>query len=200
MIKAIVFDMGGVVLNAKIEQAYEILSKKLSIDKIKFDKVKSKYIKEAQNGNISTEELIRNISTELNIDEKRLKDVWEESYSEVMLIDNNIINLVKSLKKNGYITALITNTIEMHSQLNKKRGVYSEFSPVILSNEVGLVKPQEEIYSLMLKKLNLKPDECIFIDDREEHLMPARKIGFNSILFKDVKQLKDELNKLGVKY
>ncbi len=160
-IKAIIFDMGGVILNAKIEDAYEILSQKLKISKLQFDSVKNKYIKDAQRGKISTEDLLTNISTELNINKNDLRKFWVESYSEVMVIDQKVMNIVESLKEHGYITALITNTIEIHSSLNKERGVYAKFSPVLLSNEVGLIKPEEEMYKKMLelkkelKKLNL---------------------------------------------
>ena len=79
------------------------------------------------------------------------------------------------------------------------RGVYAKFSPVLLSNEVGLIKPEEEMYQKMLELLNLKANECVFIDDREEHLAPAIQLGMKPILFKDSQQLKKELKELSVK-
>lgn len=198
MIKAIIFDMGGVVLNAKIENAYEILANKLNVTKEKFDIAKNKYIKDAQRGKITTEELLNKISLELNIDKNKLKKYWEEAYSEVMIINKDVIKVVDLLKKKGYITALITNTIGIHSSLNKKRGVYDRFAPTLLSNEIGIIKPEEGIYKKMLESLRLKPAECVFIDDREEHLVPAVNLGINSILYKNNKQLIEDLRKLGV--
>lgn len=200
MIKAIIFDMGGVVLNAKIESGYALLAEKLNIKKEKFDEVKNRYIKDAQIGKISSDELLSKISEELNLDKKKLREYWEHAYLEVMLLDSEVIELVKKLKEKGYLVSMISNTIEIHSQLNRKRRVYEEFNPVVLSNEVGLIKPSEEIYKLMLDKIKLRASECVFIDDREEHLFPARKLGMHSILFKNIEQLKKELKGFGIKF
>jgi|SRR3989344_3310880 len=196
-IKAIIFDMGGVVLNAQIENAYEILATKLKITKDQFDEVKNKYIKDAQKGKITDEKMVKDISVELNISYEKILSYWKEAYSEVMIINSEVLSLVKKLKKDGFIVALISNTIGIHSNINKEREVYKEFNPVILSNEVGLIKPEKEIYELMLKKLNLSPKECIFIDDRPEHLKPAVSIGMKGILFENnnqlIKAIKDNL-------
>jgi FMN phosphatase YigB (HAD superfamily) len=48
----------------------------------------------------------------------------------------------------------------------------------------------------MLKKLNSKPNECIIIDDEESNLLPAKKLGIKTILFKNPKQLKEQLESL----
>src|SRR3989344_7460906 len=86
MIKAIIFDMGGVVLNAKIESGYALLAEKLNIEKSKFDEVRNRYIKDAWIGKISGDELLTKISSELNLDKKKLREYWEKAYSDVMLL------------------------------------------------------------------------------------------------------------------
>ena len=190
--------MSGVVLNAKIETAYEILAKKLKVSKARFDAVKNKYLRDAQKGTITTEDFLNKISLELKIDKDKLRTFWEETYAKAMAINKEVMELVDMLKKKGYVTALITNTLKIHSLLNKKRCVYSKFSPVLLSNEVGIIKPEERIYQKMLELLHLRADECVFIDDREDHLAPAIKIGMKPILFKDSQQLKQELKQLKI--
>tara|TARA_B100000315_G_C14333456_1_gene476299 strand:- start:13 stop:621 length:609 start_codon:yes stop_codon:yes gene_type:complete len=199
-VKAIIFDMGGVILNAKIESAYEILSKNLGIEKTTFDAVRNKYIKDAQKGEISTDDFLDKICSELNLEKSNLKKLWEQAYSEVMVLDQKVLDLAKSLKATGYKIALITNTIEIHSNINKSRGIYNEFNPAILSTEAHMLKPNKEIYQLMLERLNLQPSECIFIDDREEHILPATELGIPSILFKNLSQLKDSLKEKDIKF
>lgn len=200
MIKAIIFDVGGVVFKARIEEVYEKLAKKLGIPLSKFEAVRKKYKDAAQRGEISTEELLTKMSSELNVDKSKLRALWQETYSETMVVDNDVLEFVDLLKEKGYATALITNTTGIHTVINKMRGIYGRFSPAILSNEVGMRKPEERIYKEMLKRLKLKAEECVFTDDREEHLEPARKLGMRPIAFKTLGQFKRELKKLNVEF
>lgn len=104
--------------------------------------------------------------------------------------------LVAQLKAQGYRTALLSNTTKIRSDFFRKEGFYKPFDPIILSWEVGEKKPSQQIYQYALKKLNLRAEECIFIDDREENILAARKLGFHAIQFKSARQLKTELSKL----
>ena len=63
----------------------------------------------------------------------------------------------------------------------------------MISCDIGLVKPQREIFDLVLEKLNLKASDCIFIDDREKHLAMPKEMGFQVIHFKSNQQLKNDL-------
>ncbi|MBU0535753.1 MAG: HAD-IA family hydrolase, partial [Nanoarchaeota archaeon] len=56
-----------------------------------------------------------------------------------------------------------------------------------------------QIYLLVLKKIGLKPEECIFIDDRKKYTDAAEKVGINGIQFRDAEQLKKELAGLSIR-
>ena len=60
------------------------------------------------------------------------------------------------------------------------------------------MKPDPEIYRILLERFNLKPEECVFIDDFPKNIEAARKAGMNGIVFTDVKSAKEGLLKLGV--
>ncbi|NCO04696.1 MAG: HAD-IA family hydrolase, partial [Candidatus Magasanikbacteria bacterium] len=68
-----------------------------------------------------------------------------------------------------------------------------------ISCDVGIRKPSKEIYKIILKKLKMKPGECVFIDNQEWNTKPAEKLGMKSIVYSNNKQTFKELNKLGVK-
>ncbi|MFC2143884.1 HAD-IA family hydrolase [Candidatus Aenigmatarchaeota archaeon] len=82
--------------------------------------------------------------------------------------------------------------------MNKDRGIFSYFEPAILSCEIGMAKPHKEIFELALQKLGLKSEECVFIDDREEHLDTPKSMGFKVIHYKDSEQLIKGFRKLGI--
>jgi FMN phosphatase YigB (HAD superfamily) len=59
-------------------------------------------------------------------------------------------------------------------------------------------KPDPRIYQIALRKIGLPADECVFVDDKAENLMPAMEAGMKVILFHDARQLRKDLERLGV--
>ena len=93
---------------------------------------------------------------------------------------------------------LISNTIKAHVEVNKKRGLFDNFDDVLNSNEVHLSKNTPEIFKLALKRNQLDAKECVFIDDIQRFVEIAESLGCKGILFKNVRQLKNELKGSGV--
>jgi len=98
------------------------------------------------------------------------------------------IDLVKKIKALGIKTAVLSNVSKFGADVIREKNGYDDFDKVVLSYEVGLRKPEPEIYVLAAKKLNVQPEECIFIDDYEGNLEPAEKLGMKTVLFKTPKQ------------
>jgi putative hydrolase of the HAD superfamily len=196
VIKAIIFDAGGVIITSS--DSYAFLAKKIGVSKARMDEVRVKYMRPAQCGELSTDEFLTKLSEEFKVTKEKLRKLFEEG-SKLMSVDNEVVKIVDKLNENGYRLAMITNTIEFYSKFEKETEVYRRFSPMVASYQVGVRKPDSKIYELVLKKLNLKGEECVFIDDHEEHLVPAAKLGMKTILFKNAAQLKQELKKLNIK-
>jgi epoxide hydrolase-like predicted phosphatase len=114
------------------------------------------------------------------------------------IIKNDVVSVVLNLKENGYNLAVLSNTILCHAEYIKKLGLYEIFDEVFLSYEAGMRKPEPEIYIYALKKLELKPEEVIFIDNQIENTEAAEKLGIKSILFENADQLKEELEILKI--
>ena len=62
-----------------------------------------------------------------------------------------------------------------------------------------MIKPDHDIYELIIKRYDLTPDKCVFIDDTEKNVIGAIKAGIKGIHFQSLEQMMDELNELGVK-
>ncbi len=67
------------------------------------------------------------------------------------------------------------------------------FDEVILSSDVGMIKPERDIFLLMAVRLGVTPDECVMIDDREDNVLGARAAGMKAILYTSVEQCRREL-------
>jgi putative hydrolase of the HAD superfamily len=93
---------------------------------------------------------------------------------------------------------MISNIYDLMAKLDRERGILDVFDPCILSCEVGLQKPNKDIFELALKEANLNANECVFIDNRERHLINPEELGFETILFENNTQTIDKLIGLGV--
>lgn len=195
MIKAIIFDIGGVLVN-KSPVLDEILEE--------FDLVKEeiydyylKILREHEIGKIDENKFWELLQTEYNI----TKPIPNPSplirrYQKEIKIDKEVLNITKVLRENGYKLAALSNTIPAHVNHLKTLGVFEHFDVVVLSNETHLLKPYPEIYKLTLERLKTKPEETIFIDDVEDYVKGATELGIRGIRFTNAIQLKYSLGRL----
>ena len=193
MIKAIIFDIGGVILDmsAIVKPAIEVFHPE---DNKKFWEELNIEAIPLCRGDISMLEFWKNLAKrqKKKVDEEILKNLWVDKFEDMTLIDNGVKKLIINLKKK-YKLAVISNSIKQHSDIIKKTGLYDLFDVVVLSHEVRMTKENQEIFLLALKELHLNPDECVFIDDIPLFVDTANKLGMKGIIFRNIKELKTEL-------
>ncbi len=200
MIKAVMFDYGGVVTNETYAEIEKITSDMLGVNLNGIRKKIGESLSKFESGTISEQDFWQELTDKkTNLPRDLFHDFWIREYFKRVKIHENVLQLVDELKKNGYKVGLISNTIMPHVREIRKRGGYKRFDPVILSCEVGFRKPKREIYEIALKKLGLKPEECVFVDDLQENVEGAKTVGIKAFLFEGVKQFKKDLLSCGVK-
>jgi len=80
----------------------------------------------------------------------------------------------------------------------KRFSFFKYFDGIVVSGEEKMVKPDEEIFYLMLKRFGLEAENCLFIDDNLKNINTAKKLGFSTIHLKEMTDLKTELSLLGI--
>jgi len=133
-----------------------------------------------------------------NVDINHYLELWFNKYTELTQLTPEMEETVERLHKADYHVSLMSNTYDVHAKSNKLRGFYDIFDNVFLSNELRMRKPDIEKYKYVLKKLDSKPKECIFIDDKLMNLVPARKLGIIVIKFESFHKFQKYLNELGI--
>lgn len=195
VIKAILFDSGGVVINHKllVKKLIHIFKPK---NKEKFwNDVNIAVIPLCKN-EISEEFFWKNFAKTAGKNPKQIpKNLWIEDYEKLTKVNTAVIDIIKSLKQK-YKLGLISNSIPFHTKINRKRGAYKLFNKVILSHKVGLTKDEKNIFKLAVNELKVKPQECIFVDDVKDFVNVAKSVSMKGIIFKNSKQLKVDLEKL----
>jgi len=195
MIKAIIFDWGGVLIDNVDTERRSRITKEIGISFEKFLKIHKKICSDFQKG-WTEDEYWEHFYKELGEPVKK-HFLWEPLYKELYRPKEKVLELARSLHKKGYKLALLSNTVKSDMKYLPELK-YDFFDVVVASCEEGIRKPEREIYDITLERLDVKPEEAVFIDNEMENIDAAKKLGMGTIFFKNVEQLKEELVKLGV--
>lgn len=185
MIKAVIFDWGGVIAPNPNGGWMNVLADMLGMT---FEELRPHWhaagYQELSTGLINEDtfwsQFEDSLGKPLHIDTSK---VWVEG--SALQPWPEMLQLVDQLRADGVISAVLSNTVQPLSTTLRKMGQYDNFDIVVLSDEVGIAKPDPAIYKLVLDKLGLEPEECIYIDDIERNLAPAVAMGMATILASD---------------
>lgn len=114
--------------------------------------------------------------------------------------NQNVIDIVAKLRNKGYKTGLLSNNSQTAANKMREDGIDKDFDVFIVSAEVGMMKPDKEIFELFANQLEVDLPELIFIDDASKSLSTADECGFTPILFESYEQLTNDLQKLEVNW
>ena len=112
--------------------------------------------------------------------------------------NEGVFDIVRKLKKDGYILGIISNAAEpLTNRLSEE--LISLFDFQTLSYQVAAIKPEPAIYEAFLRQAGVDAEETIFIDDREANSEGARRVGMQAITYQSSERLLKELQAHGVK-
>lgn len=196
--KIIVFDFGSVIAKTDKQQMIHFISKSFNISQEEAQELFQK-LKEHTNQEKEEEEFWNTYAREKNIflPVDWLKKLDEERFFALQEIPG-MVHLVKDLQRQGYQTALLSNVRESQAAIKRKLGYYNLFDPVLFSYEIGIKKPDPEVYKLLLSKLQALPQSVLFIDNNQRNVDAAKELGIDGIVFIDSGQLIQELKKRGI--
>jgi len=192
-IKYVIFDFGGVFVEEAFSKARIEYAKKTGIPISKIWKEIKPYWKALEKGDISEEEFWNMYETQAN-DKKFKKEEIRALFESKQKRNEEIVNLILDLRKKGYKTALLTNNVkEWFEDYNKTDPLDNYFDIIVSSHETKTIKPFPEIYQTMLERLKAKPEECVFIDDKQRNLDTAVALGMKTVLCLDSKKAIKEI-------
>ncbi|KAI1696973.1 haloacid dehalogenase-like hydrolase domain-containing protein [Ditylenchus destructor] len=174
--KAVLFDMGGVLLQYKDPTSYGRLMKRA-----KEDKALAKDCHDFDVGTKSVEEIWDIVNDVFpGLPRQNLENCRVEDYA---YLDLHMQQLIQKLRNAGIKVGLVTNN-GFWSKLKNRTLVLSDlskFDVVLESCRLGIKKPDPQIFELAAKRLGLSPNECIFVDDTEGHCNAARTTGMAAV-------------------
>jgi len=199
-INAVIFDLGNVLVNYDVKKAARRFSEAGGISQVRIwaHFFLSKFEQAYTRGEISTPEFYRAARRVFRkpVSYSTFKHYWNDIFWENPGMDK----LLTRIKKH-YPLYLISNTNALHfTHIKKHFKLLRHFDRKFPSHEVGARKPDLKIYRRVLKKIRLRPEETVFIDDMKSFIAGARKAGMHAIRFKTRPQLIRDLRRLGIRF
>jgi len=119
---------------------------------------------------------------------------FREVQQTTQRVDPQMVRAVQELTDRGVQTALVSNSWGPRDGYPWDR--LPQFCEVVVSAEVGIRKPDSAIYQLAAEKVGRAPAECVFVDDVEINLVPARALGMDTILHEDCPETLAQLRRI----
>lgn len=198
MIKTIVFDLGNVLLHNNPKRACKRLDKNCELGIYDVLWFAPELYEKLETGKLTTKQLyvIAKKRLGLKITQSQFVEMFSDMFTDYVATQNLVKKLVKD-----YPLILCSNTSATHfNYIKKKHPILNLFKHHVLSYKVGYMKPHPKIYDTVIKKANVDPRECVFVDDRKENVLAAKRSGMHAIHFLSPSQLKKELYVLGVRW
>jgi len=196
--KAVGFDYGGVIAGIPSSEFNRRITELLGVS---IEAYKTVYFRNnhlLNHDTLSTDEFWSKVLNEMDRSDKLddlLKFLKSLNQHE---INNDILSLVKHLKALGYKIGILSNNTLEGVERMRNAGLMKLFDVVAVSTEIGFSKPNPKAFDIFIEKLNISPQELIFIDDTAKSLESAKEIGYQPVVYTEFKKLQDELNRMGV--
>jgi FMN phosphatase YigB (HAD superfamily) len=186
MIKAIIFDCFGVVRTDALDDAYRSVGGDPDKDRAFIRET----LEAANSGKIPRS--IPVIAAHLGISD----DEWFGAIKSFSSTNTELLAYAQGLRKK-YKVSMLSNISKGGLAWHFEPGFLEQyFDDVVESGAIGVAKPEARAYEIAADRLDVRLDECVFIDDRQEYIEGAQAVGMQTILYTSFKDFKTKLNKL----
>jgi epoxide hydrolase-like predicted phosphatase len=194
--RAVFFDLGGVIIRTEYQAPREHLAERLNMDYEDLVKVvfESETARKASVGALSEDDHWLAVTGRLGRPAAELPSIQAEFFAGDV-VDRGLIEFIRSLRPR-YKTGVISNAwLGLRAYLTAQK-LDEVFEPLVISAEVGVMKPDEKIYRIALERAGVQAAESIFVDDAPDNVEAAKALGMHGLLFRDPGPAMNELRKL----
>lgn len=197
MIRNVIFDLGGVLLEWN---PGKILADFYSDPQLQVTLKQSLFMhpdwRALNRGELEERELVERVAARTDRQPAELVALLD-SMRESLNTKPETVALLRSLQSRAVpLYCLSDMPVGVYGYLRRRHDFWDAFRGIIISGEVKLMKPEREVFELLLTRHDLKPGETAFIDDLSLNVEGARRCGIHGIQFQDAAQVERELRPL----
>jgi glucose-1-phosphatase len=194
MIKAIIFDLGKVIVSFDFERGFKTISQfcNYSVDEIRGEIMTSAEIIMYETGKMSSREFFEAVREKLNFTatQKQFYDAWNSSFHDETLLPESLLAELAT----KYRLVALSDTCDAHiTFLRQKFSFFRHFDELVFSYDVGEMKPSPKMFEAAVEKAKCSPNECLFIDDKLINVEGAISYGLEAIQFLSAEQFEIDL-------
>jgi 2-haloacid dehalogenase len=198
--QAIVFDLGGVLIDWNPRHLYR---KMFNGDEEAMERFLAEICTPEWNARqdegrpfaAATEELVSRHPEQAGLI-RAFFDRWPEMVAGAI---EQTVEILAELRGAGRALYALSNwSAETFPHARERFEFLGWFDCAVISGEIGLVKPNREVFDFLLGKAGRRAEECVFIDDSPANVAAARELGFDAIHFRSPRRLRDELMNRGI--
>lgn len=194
--RAFFFDVGGVIVRTEYQAPRERLAERLNMTYEDLSKAvfESETSRQASLGAISVDEHWAAVTRKLRRPASETRAIRDEFFAGDVL-DRGLLDFIRALHPR-YKTGIISNAWPDMRDYVVKNKFDDAFDALVVSAEVGVMKPEPKIYQIALEQLEVNANEAVFVDDTPKNIEAARALGMRGILFQSPGQMLNELKEI----
>lgn len=184
MIKAIIFDFGGVLMRTADAAGRREWEARLGLAAGELEQIVhgSDLWMQAQRGQVSPEEYWQGVARILKVSDIQ---ALRHDYFRDDHLDLDLMALIAGLRRQGYKVGLLSNdALTLEDRLRRELNIYDAFDAVVISAGIGAMKPDRAAYDAIAQALDVPLDSCVFIDDNLANVEGARLYGMQAIRYR----------------
>jgi putative hydrolase of the HAD superfamily len=197
VIKAVIFDFGRVISAQKPPSLFHAYERELGLapDTINTVMFQGKAWEEALLGRKTVDEFWQAIGPELGLKTTAQIEAFHRRYHADEAVNEDVLRLIRRLH-GRYKLAVLSNSPPGLSRWLDSWRILDLFHVVFCSGDEGIVKPDPRAFARTLDRLDVKPEEALFIDDTPEHVDAARALGLAGVVFTTAERLEEDVTDL----
>lgn len=201
MHKAVIFDLGRVLIDFDFERGYRALEGLCphAAAEIPRRLASTGLVELFETGRIEPRDFVAQMCSalDLKIDYDHFCRVWTSIFTETLIPESLLAGLAAR-----YHLLLLSNTNAIHFEGLRASHplLLRHFDELILSYEVKAMKPEPEIYQAAIARAGCRPEECFYTDDIARFVTAARSLGIDGVEFQSAAQLQGEMKARGIRW
>ena len=199
MHKAILFDLGRVLINFDFQRGYRALEGlcPYAAEEIPRRLAGAGLVERFETGLVEPRDFVDQMRRilDLKVDFDQFRAIWSSIFTDILIPESMLEGLGRR-----YRLVLVSNTNALHFEMIRQTygHLLRHFDDLVLSFEVHAMKPRPEIFQAAVERAGCRPEECFYTDDIASYIEAATRMGIDAVAFESRMQLEGEMRGRGI--